>query len=80
VISRAFTALADFAALGLPFLTSGGSLLAMKGPQAEHHHEIEAIGDDGTLVLAGTRFKIQIHRYTLPVLGDERRLVRLTRV
>lgn len=80
VISRAFSALEAFAALSLPFLSPGGILLAMKGPQAEHDHEIEDIADDDTIVLAGTRFKIHIHRYTLPVLGDQRRLVRLTRV
>lgn len=79
VVSRAFSALEHFAALALPFLTTGGSLLALKGPQAESDHEIDGIADDDTLVLAGTRFKIRIHRYTLPVLGDQRRLVRLTR-
>ena len=80
VICRAFSALEDFASLTLPFLSSGGSLLAMKGPQAEHDHEIDDIAEDETLVLAGIRFKVHIHRYTLPVLGDQRRLVRLMRV
>jgi 16S rRNA (guanine527-N7)-methyltransferase len=80
VICRAFSALEDFAALALPFLVPGGSLLAMKGPQAEHDHEIDDVADDGTLTLAGTRFHIHIHRYTLPILGDQRRLVRLTPV
>jgi 16S rRNA (guanine527-N7)-methyltransferase len=80
VTCRALSALEEFAALSLPFLSPNGSLIAMKGPQAEHDHEIDDIADDDTLVLAGTRFKIHIHRYTLPVLGDQRRLVRLTRV
>lgn len=80
VICRALSALEDFAALSLPFLSASGSLMAMKGPQAEHDHEIDDIADDATLVFAGTRFKIDIHRYILPVTGDQRRLVRLTRV
>jgi 16S rRNA (guanine527-N7)-methyltransferase len=78
VICRALSALEDFVALSLPFLCARGSLMAMKGPQAEHDHEIDDIDDD-VLVLAGNRLKIDIHRYTLPVIGDERRLVRLTR-
>jgi 16S rRNA (guanine527-N7)-methyltransferase len=78
VVCRAFSALEDFATLTLPFLVPGGRLLAMKGPQAEHDHEIDDLAEDGTINLAGTRFKIHIHRYTLPVLGDQRRLVRLT--
>lgn len=79
VVCRAFSSLADFARLTLPFLCAGGSLLALKGPQAEHDHEIDEIDPSGALILAGTRFRIRIQRYTLPVLGDERRLVRLTR-
>ncbi|BBO88940.1 16S rRNA (guanine(527)-N(7))-methyltransferase RsmG [Desulfosarcina ovata] len=78
VVCRAFASLEDFARLCLPFLAPGGCLLAMKGPQAEHDHEIDAITDDGILLLADTRFTIRIHRYSLPVLGDQRRLVRLT--
>lgn len=34
VISRAFSALADFVAVSLPFLPKGGRILAMKGPKA----------------------------------------------
>ena len=78
VVSRAFSALENFASLALPFLTTGGSLLALKGPQAECDHEISAVADDDTIILAGTRFSIHIRRYALPVLGDQRRLVRLT--
>ncbi|WP_213184162.1 16S rRNA (guanine(527)-N(7))-methyltransferase RsmG [Desulfosarcina cetonica] len=78
VVCRAFASLDDFARLGLPFLAPGGQLLAMKGPQAEHDHEIDAMDDDGTRVFARTRFRVHIHRYTLPMIGDQRRLVRLT--
>lgn len=78
VVCRAFSALPDFAGLTLPFLAPGGRLLAMKGPQAEHDHEIDDAADDGILVCGGTRFSVEIQRYTLPVLGDQRRLVRLT--
>ncbi len=78
VISRAFTALATFAELSVPFLASGGSLLAMKGPQAEHDHEINDMRDDGTICFGDVRFKIRIQRYLLPMLGDQRRMVNLT--
>ena len=80
VFCRAFSTLENFAKLSLPFLRRDGYLLAMKGPQAEHDHEIDGIADDDTLVFADTRLKIQIHRYTLPFLGDQRRLVKLIRV
>lgn len=77
VISRAFAALENFAAMSVPFLAPGGSLLAMKGPQAEHDHETGAMDDAQTVVFNGNRFKLEIRRYTLPTLGDQRRLVRL---
>lgn len=78
VISRAFAALENFADLSIPFLASGGSLLAMKGPQAKHNHETAAMDDSPrTADFNGTRFKLRTRRYTLPMLGDRRRMVRL---
>ena len=77
VISRAFAALENFAAMSVLFLAPGGSLLAMKGPQAEHDHETGAMDDSKTVVFNGTRFKLEISSYTLPILGDQRRMVRL---
>jgi 16S rRNA (guanine527-N7)-methyltransferase len=78
VVCRAFASLADFAALALPFLAPGGSLLAMKGPQAEHDHELDDAADGDRIVIADTPMTLRIHRYRLPVLGDRRRLIRLT--
>lgn len=76
VVCRAFASLEAFVKLSRPFLSPGGSLLAMKGPQAEHEHESGI--DNGRIVLAGIPLAIHIHRYRLPLLGDRRRLVRLT--
>jgi 16S rRNA (guanine527-N7)-methyltransferase len=76
VVCRAFSSLEDFTRLTLPFLSAGGSLLAMKGPQAEHDHD--DLTADGTILLGGTSFSMQIHRYRLPRLDARRRLVRLT--
>ncbi len=78
VVCRAFASLPAFVALASPFLAAGGRLLAMKGPQAEHDHEIESLDADGTALFDGRRFAVRIQRYTLPVLGDRRRLVWLT--
>jgi 16S rRNA (guanine527-N7)-methyltransferase len=78
VVCRAFASLEDFVALCLPLLAPGGSLLALKGPQADHDHEIGGVSGQGKVVLGGQSFTVHIHRYTLPVLGDRRRLVRLT--
>ena len=78
VVCRAFAAVSDFADLTLPFLAPGGRLLAMKGPQAAHDHEAGTPDADGTVVFGGKLFSMQIQPYTLPGLGDRRRLVWLT--
>ncbi|MCB2149620.1 MAG: 16S rRNA (guanine(527)-N(7))-methyltransferase RsmG [Deltaproteobacteria bacterium] len=78
VVCRAFSSLEDFAQIALPFLSQGGSLLAMKGPQADHDHETVNLRDDGTILLSGTSFSIHIHRYRLPVLNAQRSVVILT--
>ena len=77
VVCRAFSSLDVFADLTLPFLAPGGSLLAMKGPQANHACDNETIEDDGPIVLGGTSFWMRIHRYRLPQLDARRRLVML---
>ena len=78
VVCRAFSSLDDFAQLSLPFLSQGGSLLAMKGPQADHEHETVTLRDDGTILFSGTSFSIHIHRYHLPILNAQRSVVILT--
>jgi 16S rRNA (guanine527-N7)-methyltransferase len=78
VVCRAFSALNDFATLTLPFISPAGSLLAMKGPQADHDHETKNHKDDGTLILGGQSFSMNIHRYRLPLLDAQRSLVQLT--
>lgn len=45
VISRAFTELGAFSALALPYLRSGGMLVAMKGPAV--HEELVVMGELG---------------------------------
>ena len=75
VVCRAFSSVADFAALTLPFLAPAGALLAMKGPQAQHDHELDHALDGDTILVGDTPMVLRIRRYTLPVFGDERRLV-----
>ncbi len=78
VLCRAFSSLEDFANLTLPFLSPGGCLLAMKGPQADLAHETANQKDDGAIILGGTSFSMRIHRYRLPLLDARRSLVMLT--
>ncbi len=78
VVCRAFSSLEAFANLTLPFLAPGGCLLAMKGPQANQSQDIANQKDDGSIVLGGTFFSMQIHRYCLPLLHARRSLVMLT--
>lgn len=78
VICRAFSSLEDFAGLTLPFLSPGGSLLAMKGPQEEHNHKTVNHEDDRSIILGETSFSMHIHNYRLPFLDAPRSLVRLT--
>ena len=79
VICRAFSSLDDFAARTTAFLTPGGCMVALKGPQTDHPEE-EGAGISGRSVidLGGTSFRISVHRYRLPLLDSQRRVVRLT--
>jgi 16S rRNA (guanine527-N7)-methyltransferase len=74
VVCRAFASLEDFAERTMAFLSSGGSLLALKGPRTEHPEE--AAG--GRIHLNGLPYSIHTEHYQLPVLGSQRRAVRLT--
>jgi 16S rRNA (guanine527-N7)-methyltransferase len=78
VVCRAFSSLADFAALTEIFLAPGGCLLALKGPRTDETLDLDG-HDDGRPVRLGKRcFVVQVHRYRLPFSDSQRRLVRLT--
>jgi 16S rRNA (guanine527-N7)-methyltransferase len=75
VVCRAFAALDDFVRLTLPFLSAGGSLLALKGRDPG----VDPVNANGGIInLHAISLAIQIHRYRLPLLNAERCLVRLT--
>lgn len=61
ITSRAFTRLDRFVSLAAPLLSEGGTLIAMKGEQAEGE-----IADSDEMVHAGGFSVSSIHRYTLP--------------
>ncbi|KAB7624224.1 16S rRNA (guanine(527)-N(7))-methyltransferase RsmG [Alkalilimnicola sp. S0819] len=65
VICRAFTELADFAALAEPLRAPHGRLLAMKGPLAETEQQ----------ALEPERYQVHDHRLVVPGLQAERRLL-----
>jgi 16S rRNA (guanine527-N7)-methyltransferase len=78
VVCRAFSSLDGFVKAGAPFLSPGGSLLAMKGRETD----IEELLSEGLhprpVAIEGTRYILKIEHYRLPFLDAERRLVRLT--
>ena len=78
VVCRAFSSLADFAALTTAFLAPGGSLLALKGPRTDETLDLDGHDDGRAVRLGGRRYVLQVHRYRLPFLDSQRRLVRLT--
>jgi 16S rRNA (guanine527-N7)-methyltransferase len=75
VVCRAFSSLNDFVRLTLPFLSTGGSLLALKGRETEAAPEKAHGEQDGIISFHGHSFGIQIHPYRLPFLNAERSLV-----
>jgi 16S rRNA (guanine527-N7)-methyltransferase len=77
VVCRAFSSLENFAILGRPFLSPGGSLLAMKGRETETGRPGDAWTGRGSMLLGGTSFTVQTHRYRLPVVDAQRSLVLL---
>lgn len=74
VVSRAFSDLATFAAMGLPFLKPEGILIAMKGRagREEACAAKEAL-DQKALAVS------DIHEFKLPVCGDSRSLIMIAR-
>ena len=77
VVCRALGSLTTFIDRTVSFLAPGGILLAMKGPQTDHDPVDEPTGQDGILRLSGRCFKVTVHAYRLPFIGDRRRMVRL---
>ena len=78
-ICRAFSSLENFVNLTLPFLSPGGSLLAMRGRETDPDQQVLSGPDADRLSLGGRCFTIQVHRYRLPYLDAQRSLVRLQR-
>ena len=79
VICRAFSSLEDFSARTAAFVAPGGCMVALKGPQADHPaEEGTGISDGSVIDLGGACFRISVHRYRLPILDSQRRVVRLT--
>lgn len=75
VVCRAFSSLETFVSLAVPFLRTGGRLLAMKGPQAEHGHEMPMLQEDGTVCFGNRIFYTRTVLYSLPYLDAKRSLV-----
>lgn len=78
VVCRAFSSLENFIGLTSAFLAPGGSLLALKGPQADHAHEAADREHGGAIRFGDASYTINIMRYRLPLLDSRRRLVRFT--
>ena len=78
VVCRAFSSLQDFVNMTQGCLAPGGSLLALKGPQVEHTHDFRGRANGRIIQAGGRSLTMQVHRYRLPVLNAQRRLVRLT--
>ncbi len=78
VVCRAFSSLADFAALTEIFLAPGGCLLALKGPRTDETLNLDGHNDSRPVRLGKRHFDMQVHRYRLPFSDSQRRLVRLT--
>ena len=80
VTCRAFSTLNDFLSLALPFLSAGGSALALKGNFPID--EINALGDAGAnqqiLFRNKHRLKMEAHTYQLPFSHGQRSLIRFT--
>jgi len=77
VVCRAFSSLDDFVRLTLPFLSPGGSLLALKGREPGIDQKNADESKDGIVSIHGKYLAIRIQRYRLPFLNAERSLVRL---
>ena len=73
VTARALCSLEELVVMAEPFLTRGGRLVAMKGPEGVR----EYLEQQDVLKRAG--WSVVLHRLNLPVSGAERCLVELSR-
>lgn len=80
VVCRAFSSLDDFATLTADFLTPGGSLVALRGREANLNHLIVKQSEDGCISLGKIVFEMNIHRYRLPISDAVRNVVLLKRL
>lgn len=81
IVCRAFAALDDFMAASRPLLARGGLLIALKGPRAVEKGRWVA-KSEGAKSWSDPElgFRIDLHPYNLPILGDERTLVTMHRL
>ena len=76
VVSRAFTDLASFAEMALPFLNENGFALAMKGDVGKGElEELKKIRLNQAKGVA--KVEHEIHSYVLPLEGHQRSIVKL---
>ncbi|HKJ04079.1 MAG TPA: 16S rRNA (guanine(527)-N(7))-methyltransferase RsmG [Geopsychrobacteraceae bacterium] len=74
VTARAFSSVETIVRLGAPWLSTGGKILAMKGPEGEK----EVLGAKKIISEAGLRVEY-VHSYSLPFSRSERQVVVLTK-
>jgi len=74
VVSRAFSDIPSFVAMGLPVLKQGGRIVAMKGRNAAE----EVAAAEGELAKLGARV-VSVQEFLLPGTGDARSLVVLAK-
>lgn len=73
VTARALCSLTELVSLAEPFLSVGGHLVAMKGPEGEQ--ELYELGD----ILTEKGWVAVLHRFVLPLSQSERCLIELSR-
>lgn len=73
VISRALSDLESFAAMAIPLVSKGGSVLAMKGKLSKE--EKESLENFLDRTCGEKQFCLDVHKYRLPFLQAERSLI-----
>ncbi len=79
-VSRAFSSLASFVSMALPFVKKGGRIIAMKAKKISEEMEslrgIDIRLQNGML-LHGDNLPVDIHSYELPFSNDKRAMISL---